>query len=141
MEFIIPLVMSIGLITTLVLLWLGLISAPWPVLLVILIFGLILTDKLSRQISGKAPEFLSLQQETPGIETIPEKDKGFVYRGICYAKNETTLKEEAQPKKEALVGKYRGANCTYIKPEENTVAKNHTQNNTQKIKYRGVTLG
>ena len=128
MEFIIPLVLAIGLITALALLLLGLVSASWQVLLVILIVGLVLTRKLIQQTGSPAPA-VSIQSSVAEV-----KDQGFIYRGVCYEKD-GCLKTEEGRRKEEFVGKYRGVNCTYVKQEKQIPSTNNT-----KIKYRGANL-
>jgi hypothetical protein len=131
MEFIIPLVLAIGLITALALFLLGLVSASWQVLLVILIVGLVLTRKLIQQADSPAPA-VSIKSKVAEVEI---KDQGFVYRGVCYEKD-GCLKTDEGKKKEEFAGKYRGINCTYVKQEKQIPSTKNTR-----IKYRGASLG
>jgi hypothetical protein len=135
MEFIVPLVLAIGLITTLALLLIGLISASWQVLLAILIVGLVLTGKLLRQCTNLEQEVLS-QEGVTGTTETKVNSPDFVYRGVGYAKGDSPLKIDEKTNKEQLSGKYRGVDCTYVKQGEKTQAKKDSR-----IKYRGASLG
>jgi hypothetical protein len=129
MDFFIPLINTIALAGLLIVLMVGLVSAPWQVLLLLLIAGLFGIERLKNlrpPAAIAAPDLPSTDVEnslasqcSPESQPIQEKiqDVVFVYRGSTYKPASSETSDLAE-----VSGKYRGQVWRHSTSDETVVS-------------------
>ena len=142
MVLLILLALTSGVAIILGLMVMGLLEAPWPILLLLLVIGFYGLQRLTARAIAETPDLSTFQPQSsaetepvaPSAEAEADNSSTFIYRGVKYRSSSLTAPSVDEPPK-VIEGIYRGhrwrrSSADSSKPK--SVSEQPTE-----LKYRG----